>query len=105
MAVLGDAEASAWERKVLRDFIAEGRLKEIPAYRKKRQIIVRWLAQQFEYGRLYPEAELNEIIKRVHPDSATLRREMVGEKLMARERGVYWRTQPDEPVERPDARG
>ena len=95
MALVGDVEESAWERKVLGDFLAAGRLKEIPAYRKKRQIILRWLVRQFEEGRTYPEAELNEIIKRYHPDTATLRRELVGEKLMAREHGVYWRIQPD----------
>lgn len=91
MALLTQTEEQAWERKVLRDFLEEGRLKEIPAYRKKRQIILRWLVQQFEEGRRYPEKELNEIIKRYHPDTATLRRELIGERLMAREHGVYWR--------------
>lgn len=89
--MIGDVEADAWERKVLRDFLAEGRLKEIPSYRKKRQIILRWLATQFAEGRTYSEQEVNEIILRHHPDTATLRRELIGEKLMARERGVYWR--------------
>ena len=91
MALLAQTEEQAWERKVLRDFLEEGRLKEIPSYRKKRQIILGWLVRQFEEGRTYPENELNEIIKRYHPDTATLRRELVGEKLMAREHGVYWR--------------
>lgn len=106
LALVGDVEEDAFERKVLSDFLEAGRLKEIPAYRKKRQIILRWLVRQFEYGRQYPEAEVNEIIKRYHPDTATLRREMVGEKLMAREHGVYWRTEPDERVasEREDTR-
>jgi hypothetical protein len=104
MALVGDVEEDAYERKVVGDFLEAGLLKEIPAYRKKRQIILRWLVRQFEYGRRYPEAEVNEIIKRYHPDTATLRRELVGEKLMARERGFYWRIQPDaeQPqVERP----
>ncbi len=107
LALVGDVDEDAFERKVLRDFLDAGRLKEIPAYRKKRQIILRWLVRQFEYGRTYPEAEVNEIIKRYHPDTATLRRELVGEKLMARERGAYWRTQPDEdrPQEVPHVRG
>ena len=96
VVMLGDVEADAWERKVLRDFLEEGRLKDIPVYRKKRQIILRWLATQFEVGRVYPEKEVNEIIQRHHPDSATLRRELIGEKLMAREHGVYWRIEPPE---------
>ena len=53
--MIGDVEADAWERKVLRDFLAEGRLKEIPAYPKKRQIILRWLVTQFEPGVATPK--------------------------------------------------
>jgi predicted transcriptional regulator len=96
VVMIGDVEADAWERKVLRDFLADGRLKDIPAYRKKRQIILRWLVTQFEVGRIYPENEVNEIIQRHHPDSAQLRRELIGEKLMAREHGMYWRIPPAE---------
>ncbi|MHB1630128.1 MAG: DUF2087 domain-containing protein [Bacilli bacterium] len=36
-------------------------------------------------------AEVNEIIGRHHPDFATLRRELIGNGLMEREHGVYWR--------------
>ncbi|WIG59315.1 MAG: hypothetical protein OJF49_002062 [Ktedonobacterales bacterium] len=93
--MIGDVEADAWERKVLRDFVEEGRLKGIPAYRKKRQIIVRWLVGQFQQGRTYTEKEVNEMIARYHPDTAYLRRELVGEKLMQREHGMYWRTDAD----------
>jgi hypothetical protein len=92
--MIGDVEADAWERKVLRDFLADGRLREIPAYLKKRRIILRWLVTQFEVGRVYPEHEVNETIQRYHPDTATLRRELIGEKLMAREHGMYWRIAP-----------
>ena len=51
------------------------RLKEIPASRKKREVILRWLAERFEVRRRYSEAEVNELLQRYHPDSATLRRE------------------------------
>ncbi len=84
----------AWERKVLRDFFSGEELKEIPASRKKRLVVLRWLADRFEYGRRYPEAKVNEIISRHHPDFATLRRELIGNALMQRENGVYWRV-PD----------
>ncbi|MCZ6784644.1 MAG: DUF2087 domain-containing protein [Proteobacteria bacterium] len=50
------------------------------------------LLRRFEEGRDYPEPELNEILKRHHPDCATLRREFIASKLMTRERGVYRRT-------------
>jgi hypothetical protein len=34
---------------------------------------------------------VNEIIQRFHSDSATLRRELIGQHFMQREGGVYWR--------------
>ena len=93
-----DVESDAWERKVLRDFFEGERLKEIPAGHKqhgnkKRRIILRWLAGRFEPGVRYTEREVNEILKRHHPDVATLRRELVasGLGLMRREKGIYWR--------------
>ena len=91
VALAGHADADAWERKVLRSFLDGERLTKIPDTRKKRDVVLRWLVAQFEEGRRYPEREVNEIIQRRHPDSATLRRELVGAKLMARESGVYWR--------------
>jgi DNA-binding transcriptional ArsR family regulator len=51
VAVLDDVEAQAWERKVLQDLLAGAYAKALPAYRKKRQIILRWLVKQFEEGR------------------------------------------------------
>jgi hypothetical protein len=86
-----------WETKILQNFVANDRLKEIPASRKKRWIILKWLVQKFEFDRHYPEKELNEIIAPIHPDTATLRRELVGCNMMQRENGIYWRS-PDAEV-------
>jgi len=88
-----DIEGDAWERKVLNDFFEGTRLKEIPASRKKRSVILKWLASQFEYGVFYKESQVNEILQRHHEDSAFLRRELISSKegLMQRKEGVYWR--------------
>jgi len=81
-----------WEVKVLATFVGEdGALVSIPASRRKRRIILKWLAEQFEEGRRYREAEVNETIQRRHWDCATLRRELIGYGMMAREGGLYWR--------------
>lgn len=95
VSIAGRDEANAWERKVLGTFLDGERLTKIPDVRKKREVILRWLADRFEHGRRYPEPELNEIIKRHHPDTATLRRELIMARLMQRENGVYWRL-PDQ---------
>ncbi len=86
----------AWETKVLNSFVENDVIKEIPASRKKRRIILKWLAQKFELGRLYPEQELNQIIKPIHPDTATLRRELVGYNMMQREDSIYQRVSESE---------
>ena len=92
VSLADDVNGQIWERKVLGDFFDGERLKEIPASRKKREVVLRWLVERFESGQRYPEARVNELIGRHHPDFATLRRELIGHKLMAREHGVYWRT-------------
>jgi hypothetical protein len=91
-SLVDDVEGDAYERKVLKDFFEGTRLKEIPASRKKRSVILKWLANQFEPGVRYSEVQVNEMLQRFHPDSATLRREMIGEHLLQREQGFYWRT-------------
>ncbi len=87
----GDLDLDAYDRKVLRDHMAGGQLKSWPHQWKQRQVILRYLLEQFEPDRRYDEREVNEIIGRVHPDFATLRREMIDSGLMGRERDVYWR--------------
>jgi len=83
---------TSWEAKVLESFVdAAGKLTTIPASRRKRWIVLKWLAGQFEEGRRYREAEVNEIIGRRHWDCASLRRELIGAGMMAREGGLYWR--------------
>ncbi len=93
-SLVEDHADEAWQQKVLRDFFVGDRLKEIPASRKKRDVVLHWLAEQFALGRQYPEREVNQLIQRHHPDSATLRRELIGGGWLARERGIYWRLPP-----------
>ena len=61
------------------------------ALRKKRQLMLKWLVQKFELERLYSEHELNQIIKPIHVDPATLRRELVGYNMMQRDNSIYQR--------------
>ena len=88
----------AWEQRILSTFLDGARLKEIPTSQKKRLVILRWLASQFAPDVKYPEREVNDLIKRHHPDCATLRRELIMHRFMQREQGVYWRL-PDPPLD------
>jgi hypothetical protein len=81
--------ADAGEREVLAHYLEGERLTKIPDVRKKRWIVLRWLARKFEQGVNYSEAQVNAILKRHNPDSATLRREMVGYGIFGREASIY----------------
>lgn len=91
-----DAEAQAqreaqYRQKVIDSFFEYGKLKAIPAQRKKERIILEVIAQAFEYDRIYSEREVNIIIADFHDDFCTIRRDMVGEKLLDRGTAGYWR--------------
>jgi predicted transcriptional regulator len=86
-------DLESYDRKVLRDYLEDGRLKSIPAQHKKRNVILRYILEEFEPGRRYAESEVNEIISRFHEDYATIRREFIMRRMMDREGGGgdYWR--------------
>ena len=86
-----ELDLDAYDRKVLRDFMDGERLKSIPRQWKKREVILRYLAEQFEFDRRYTEKEVNEILSRTHEDYASLRRYLVDSQRLAREREIYWR--------------
>jgi hypothetical protein len=85
------ADEPAERRRVLDAFVRDGRITSIPAAHSKRQVLLDWLAQDFEPGRRYTEAQVNAILERRHPDTASLRRYLVDEDLLDRAEGEYWR--------------
>ena len=88
-----ELDLDAYDRKVLRDFMEGDRLKAIPRQWKKREVILRYLAEQFEWDRRYTEKEVNEILGRTHEDYASLRRYLVDSLYLARDHEIYWRIQ------------
>ncbi len=80
--------------RVVATFIKDGRLVSIPAQYKKRRYVMEELARSFEWGRLYDEKEVNAILKTFHDDFASLRRELIDERIMMRENGRYWLVRP-----------
>jgi ADP-ribose pyrophosphatase YjhB (NUDIX family) len=85
---VGDPAAAG----VLRTFVRDGKLTQIPAARGKRLVVLEHLVAAFEPGRRYPEKQVNAILRAWHPDYAALRRYLVDELLLSREAGVYWRS-------------
>jgi predicted transcriptional regulator len=93
--VVSEVDADAYDKKVVKDYARrDGSLKTLPSQRKKLEAILRYIVKAFEVGQRYSEKQVNEILSRYHEDTATLRRELVGFRLMQREGGggEYWRT-------------
>ena len=86
----------AYRQKVLDSFFAYGKLKTIPMQKKKERIVLEEIVKSFEFNRKYTEREVNIILADFHDDFCTLRRDMIGEKLMARDMQIYWRVDPQE---------
>ncbi|MEV4758263.1 DUF2087 domain-containing protein [Micromonospora sp. NPDC049559] len=86
-----DLDPDPGRAAVLRAFLADGRITQLPASRGKRRILLEHLAAAFEPGVRYPEREVDAVLRAWHDDHAALRRYLVDEALMAREDGVYWR--------------
>ncbi len=77
---------------VLRTFLRDGRLWQMPAVRGKRRMVLEHIAASFEPGVRYPERAVDAILRAWFDDYVTLRRYLVDEDLVAREHNVYWRT-------------
>jgi hypothetical protein len=76
---------------VLRNFVSDGRLRQIPASQGKRRVVLDWLATRFEPGKTYPERDVNLLLGLAHADVAALRRYLVDEGFLERRDGFYWR--------------
>ncbi len=98
-AVIEDVDLGAYDRKVVEDYsLPDGRLKTIPAQRKKLEAVLRYVVKAFEPGVRYSEKQVNEMLACFHEDTASLRRELIGNGLMQRasDGGEYWRVESGE---------
>ena len=80
-----------YRKRVIDAFFEYGKLKSIPAQLKKERIVLEVIAEAFDFDRMYSEREVNMIIADFHDDFCTIRRDMVGERLLGRNGIEYWR--------------
>jgi hypothetical protein len=77
-------------------FVRDGRLTSLPARRRTLLLAAcAFLADRFERRRRYSEREVNELLADDAPDVATLRRLLVDEGFLARDRTAYWLADSD----------
>ena len=84
-----------YRQRVIDAFFEYGKLKSIPAQRKKERIVLEVIAEAFDFDRIYSEREVNIIIADFHDDFCTIRRDMISERLLDRNGAEYWRVKSD----------
>lgn len=84
---------STEDKAILAKWTFDGRLADFPTKDKEWAVILHWVASKFEADVRYTEKQVNEIITtHIHPDYATIRRGLIEDGFMKRERGgaEYW---------------
>ena len=79
-----------YRQSVIDTFFEYGRLKSLPAQRKKREVVLSHILSKLEKKDSYTEKEINEHIKQYHDDYCFLRREMISFGMMTRDHETYF---------------
>lgn len=86
------------EQRLLAGYLTQdGRLRQIPLQGKKLQAVLKYAAGLFSAGQVYSEKETNQVLERLNPDTAMLRRNLVDFGFLQRERdgSAYWLQQEE----------
>jgi len=62
----------------------QGPLDVFPSKEKRKYIIAQEIIKQFEVDKIYIEKEINDIIAKIYPDFATVRRFLIDYRFMTR---------------------
>ncbi len=84
-------EPQSTAEQELAKFVKDGQLQQLPIHPAKLLVVLRWLANKFQFGVEYPERDVNERLKGHAVDHVTLRRLLIDHQLLARQAGIYWR--------------
>lgn len=83
-----DTHLDPYEAKVLQAFLdADGRIAQLPMKRKKFEVLLRYALRQFPDAGPWDEREVNQRLKVVSADTASLRRGFIDHGLMTRDAG------------------
>ena len=77
--------------RVLDVAFTDGKLVQWPSKHSKRLVVLDHLAQNFQIGTRYSEAEVNDILRVFNDDVAMSRRFLVDAEFLDRSGGYYWR--------------
>jgi len=93
-AVAKDLDRKAYDREILQIYLnTDGSIRQLPTNQRKLDVILHYVAEQFDFGRTYTEKEVNQMIGAMHADISGLRRDLIDVGYLGRERdgSAYWR--------------
>ncbi len=85
-----DERIDKYKGKVLKAFFKKGKLAKLPVQHKKKLIILDEFAKMFKHGKKYEEKQVDDIINKVYDDHCTIRRLLIEEYIMKRDKQYYW---------------
>ena len=77
--------------RVMRAYLPEGRITQIPVRRCDRLLVLDHVARALDPGVRYTEPELNRVLSRFSSDLAVLRHGLLDEGFLEHDRTRYWR--------------
>ncbi len=78
-----------YRKKVLKAFFKKGKLTKLPVQKKKKMIVLDEFIKKFEAGKEYAEKQVDDIINRTFEDHCAIRRLMIEEGIMCRDKQIY----------------
>lgn len=94
--VAKDLDRKAYDRKILKDYLNEdGTILQLPTNQRKLDVILQYIADRFNFGRVYDEKTVNQIIGELNEDISGLRRDLISFGYLDRKRdgSAYWRVE------------
>lgn len=70
-------DTRTYEEKVIESFFEYGKLKQIPAQQKKREIVMAYIASKFELNKIYSELEVVAALLKIHDDYIAIKRDLI----------------------------
>lgn len=79
----------AYRKQVLKTFFKNGMLLKLPAQNRKKDVVLKKISSKLLQDHMYSDDELNEILKKIYPDFANLKVELLKSRFMKTTKGLH----------------
>ncbi len=90
-----DERIEKYRQKVLKAFFKKEKLVKLPVQHKKKLIVLNEFLKLFKANKKYTEPEVDSVINRLFDDHCTIRRLLIEEGAMQRDKQTYWLTKKE----------